>query len=88
MADISDMLSTVVTSLPDAVKQVYQYKSQKDILDINKQRAAQGLPPLDVSSIAPQINIGIDPQLKAILIFLGIAAAGGLVYMMVKKRRH
>lgn len=49
----------------------------QQLASVNAQRAAQGLPPIDMSALAPQVNIGLPPaQLKMIMLLgVGIVAA-------------
>jgi len=68
-----------------------QARSQKQILDVQLRRAEQGLPPLQTSQIAPtvQVQAGLTPALKKILI-PALAIGGGLLLYMImgkKKRR-
>lgn len=57
---------------------------QKQLVDINADRLRQGLPPLsDTSALSPQVNVGISPQLKQMLLFGGIA----IVALLLLKRR-
>lgn len=79
-------LADTVTSLGTAV---IGYKTQKNILETNLQRAEQGLPPLDMSEGAPVVKTQVDisPEIMAklqesaaagmqnILLFGGIALA-------------
>lgn len=56
------------TALP-IVAATYQ---QKQILDVQVQRAQQGLPPLDASQFAAGVNVGLSPQtLQYILLGAG-----------------
>ncbi len=78
----------------DAAKQlvpvIVQAKSQKDILDVQLTRARQGLPPLNTSQIAPtvQIQAGLTPALKRVLVPAMMIGVGLLFFMMSKKKRR
>ena len=54
-------------------------KQQKDIMDIQTQRLAQGLPPLDVSQYAPGVQVGVDSSTKNMLLIGGIVFAAVLL---------
>lgn len=74
-----------------------QLRTQKDILKVQQQRAAQGLPPLDTSSMGlPPIRIQTDvsPEMRkelrlglkqGILIFGGIAATIAVIFYLRKR---
>lgn len=84
-ADVSTVANTgtaspsvvnTISNLVGAVGQIYLAKSQVDLLtkvnDVQLQRAAAGLSPLDTSSLSlnvPQVNVGVAP---------GTLKAGGL----------
>lgn len=57
-----------------AIATAYQMKL---LADTNAERASQGLPPVDMSAIAPQVNVGIPPAQMQMLMLgvLGIIAA-------------
>lgn len=68
---------TVATGIATA----YQLKT---LTDLNADRARNGLPPLDMSAIAPQINVGLPPeQLK--LLMIGVAAIVAAIYLSKRK---
>ena len=54
-----------------AVTSIYQ---QKQLMDVNAQRAAQGLPPIDASALAPTVNVGLPPAQMQQIMMLGGAA--------------
>ncbi len=79
-----------ISGAKELVPVIVQARSQKNILDVQLRRAEQGLSPLNTSQIAPtvQVQAGISPELKRLLIpALGIGAAL-LFYMMSKKKRR
>lgn len=67
----TSILSTLQTALPA----YFQAKSQSDLMTINIKRAEQGLPPIDSSTLAPTVNVGVSPAIQQ----LGYIAVGGLV---------
>lgn len=62
-------------------------EQQRQLLKIQTQRAAQGLPPLDASQYGVGVNVGLSSDTKQLL---GYALAGGallfLVPMLLRKR--
>lgn len=54
---------------------VTQAELQKDLYQMNVQRAQQGLPPISPSAVAPQVNVGVAPDVQRNLMMLGIGAA-------------
>ena len=70
--DATNPWAGALTSIASA----YQIKL---LVDTNAERAARGLPPVNMSAIAPQVNVGIPPeQMKMIL--LGVAAIVAAIY--------
>lgn len=39
-----------------------QYEQQKEVLDVQLERARAGLPPLEVGNYAPSVQVGLDQQ--------------------------
>lgn len=82
-------VTDILKSILPAVAGIYTAKS---LIDINISRAKQGLPPIDQSAIAPQVNVGIPPaQLDAITGVGKIAIFGalgiGALFLFMKKGR-
>lgn len=68
------------------VSSVGTVQTARDIYRINKDRAAQGLPPIDASALSPQVNVGLAPgtikQVSAPLLI----GAGLLLLMLFRKK--
>ena len=74
------------------------YRQQKELIDINVERAKQGMPPIDAAQMAPVVRtqIGIDPETASRIassagekMNVGLLAIGGialLALMMMRKR--
>jgi len=70
-----DSLSKVATS----VLTLYQ---QKQLMDINASRAAQGLPPIDTSRYtAAGVQVGLSPQTRSLVMLGGLIALGVALIM-------
>lgn len=67
---------TLTRSLP-AIAATYQ---QKQLLDVQAQRAKAGLPPLDMSQYSTGVNVGLSPATTNMLL-LGVAAIVGVVLL-------
>jgi hypothetical protein len=64
-----------------AITSIYQ---QKQLIDINADRAARGLAPISAGSIAPQVNIGLAPEQVTLLTVFGV---GLLVVLYLKGKK-
>lgn len=93
MAEASATQTDWGAALINLVTPVVSIYQQKKLVDVNAQRAAQGLPPLDAAQagMAAQAQVGLDKSTRNlvvggisafVLVGLGVAAA-----MMRKKRR-
>lgn len=69
-------MDTLARSLPIIAATV----QQKQILDIQVQRAKAGLPPLDASQYAAGVNIGLSPEVQKILI-MGAVGIGAVILL-------
>ncbi len=61
---------------------------QKQLLQVQVDRARQGLAPLDVSQYAAgaQVRVGLDPKLQSLLIYGGVAALLLFAYGSLRRR--
>ncbi len=85
-------LDTLTGMLKQAVPVYLSTYQQKQLIDINIERAKQGLPPVDQSSIAPQVNVSLPPEQmnqitsagKYALIGVGVL---GVAFLLSKRKR-
>lgn len=63
------------TQLLDLAKGYMVYDAQKDLMKVNLSRAEQGLPPIDPGYIAPQVQLGVAPNVQT----LAYVALAGMV---------
>jgi hypothetical protein len=82
--DWGQTLSSFVSQVLGPLASAYQ---QKQIIDVNIKRAEQGLQPLDVSQIAPTVNVGVSPQVQQMGIIAGLGIAALIVTVMVISRK-
>ena len=92
----TDWLSNMGNTLVDLAPQYLQYQMQQDLMEMQLQRAQQGLPPANVADYSPVLRVeagpetqqaittGIGQYVAPMLIVGGIAVVG---YMLTKKRR-
>lgn len=66
-------------SLARALPIVAATVQQKEILDIQVQRAKQGLPPLDASQYAAGVNVGLSPETTRLVTYGIVAIVAVLV---------
>lgn len=66
----------------DAYKTYLTVDQQRELLKIQNQRAAQGLPPLDVSQYTPGVNVGIASDTQRTLML--VAGAAGVLWLAGK----
>jgi hypothetical protein len=87
--------SEILSFAKEAVPAYLAYDAQKDIMDMNIERAKQGLPPVDPGVTAPQVRVVHDfPPVvqeeirswKSTAINVGIWAALGLAAFFVVRR--
>lgn len=68
---LMDTVTGIFNSVADTVKNVapsiIQFKSQKKILDLQLERAKQGLPPIDAAAYTPTVKVAaeITPENEA-----------------------
>lgn len=56
----------VINVAKDVGTAALQWKAQKDILDVQKERVKQGLPPIDTAVLAPTVRVQADipPEIR------------------------
>lgn len=67
---------------------VVMAKQQRDLMQINVERAKQGLPPLDIAQYSGVgVNVGLSPQTQALVTYGGLALLAFLVFNTLARRR-
>lgn len=72
--------SNVLENLTQLVGVVLQGKTQHDLLQMNLDRARNGLPPINAQQYMPGVNVGVDDGTKKMLI--GVAAIGAAALIL------
>ncbi len=86
-AQPAGILDTLVNNIGKIGTAYAQYQSQKSLINLNMERAKQGLPPIDAGDVAPQANVGIAPATRNML-YVGIGALVLIGAMMAFGRRR
>ena len=79
-------LNTLVTGATQFMLGQQQAQRINQLNQINIQRAAQGLPPLNVDMAGPGVSVGVSSQLQTV-IYIGLGIAGLFVVSSMLKRR-
>lgn len=61
---------------------------QKQLLDVQVERARAGLPPLDASQYAAAINVGVSADTRRAMYYIAGAALVGLLALSIYSRRR
>lgn len=79
------LLDTVTETAGKILPVYYQSKAQRELIELNLERAKQGLPPIESTQVAPTIRtqVGIDPAVMNMLVFGGLGLA---VFLMAQRK--
>lgn len=77
-------IDTLARILPSVLASV----QQKQLLDVQIERARAGLPPLDVSQYTPGVSVGLSQSTKELIMYGGIAALGIWAFSAYGKYRR
>ena len=72
--------AALTTSLSNVLDKIFGAYNAQQTIDLNKQRLAAGLPPVNPSALAPTVNFGLSSNT---LLLVG----GALALYMIAKRR-
>lgn len=71
-------------SLLSTIKEIFQiygtYEMQRALNDINIERAKQGMPPISAADAGVGVGIGLDPQSRQMIYFIGAGIALALYF--------
>lgn len=86
-----DSIKSAFTGVAQIVLGGVQLNNQKKILDMQLQRAQQGLPPLNIDpatyGLQPTVGVGLSPQTKTFLTYGAIGLGGLWLLNMLMSRR-
>ncbi len=86
----SSVLDSFLNTGQRALELWLSYDARKDMQDLNLQRAAQGLPPVDASSYmrmtAPQVQFGVASDTQKMLMYGAIGLGAVFVLSQLIKR--
>lgn len=72
--------------LLEAAKVAGAYMTTRDLTKLNMERVKQGKEPISMDSIAPQVNVGMSPETRTLVIY-GAVGLGALILLNTMKRR-
>ena len=87
--DAQSILDKSLDTLQKLLPSYYQYQSQRQLIDLNIERAKQGLAPVDSSLVGPTLKVGMssDMQRIAVIGLLGFFGLGALSLLTRNRRR-
>lgn len=65
--------------------QILNVFNTAQVRQINIDRAKQGLPPIDSSAIAPQVNVGLSPEISSMLKWGLLVGVGYIALQALRK---
>jgi hypothetical protein len=68
--------NSLVDNVTQLVQVGIQAEAQRDLLQMNLDRARQGLPPINAQQYMPGVNVGVSDDTKQLLYILGFGALG------------
>lgn len=84
-----DSLNRFGQGFMDLAQKALALKQLKEVNDVNLARAQRGLPLLDARALAPQVNVGVNPQTEQTLKYIAWGALGlGAVYIFTQMGRR
>jgi len=82
----SSTFDSIIQAARDAANALIGIEQQRRLLEINAQRAAQGLPLID--TLAAQVQVGLAPDIKNLLVIGGLFFAGIFVLHTIRGKRR
>lgn len=84
-----DSINSLAGKIGSLVGTVTAADAQRQLIDLNLERAKRGLAPISASAVAPQMNVGIAPDVKNLLVYGALGIGGAmLVSRFLKSRRR
>jgi len=89
---VADTIKDIISGVSMAYLTAQQMNAQKKVLDLQLQRAQQGLAPLDIDlqsytgAVGPTMSVGMSADTKQLLIWGGIALAAVFLLPKLLKR--
>jgi hypothetical protein len=76
------IISNLMTMVSGAFSTIGAFNTQQTLIKTNAARAAAGLPPLDISAVSPQVNVGLSAPIMTLLQW---GLIGGAILLVVSK---
>ena len=83
--DAQSVFDKSIDALQKLLPSYYQYSAQKQLIDLNIERAKQGMAPVDSGSLAPTVKVGVSSDIQRMLTF-GLVGAFGLAALSIFTR--
>jgi hypothetical protein len=79
---------TALNTLAKTATVFAQTKAQQDLIKANLERAKQGLPPLDVSTVSPTVQVTTDTTMKTLIgVGLGVLVLAVVLPPLIRNLR-
>lgn len=78
--------NSIINNITKVGTAVLSLEQQRQLADINLQRAQAGLSPLSASQFAPQMNVGVAPDVQKLIMYGGIGLLGVLLFNRSKSK--
>jgi len=85
VADQGTDYKTWIERAKEAANAVLAVEQQRQLLKINAERAKLGQPP--ISTLAAQVQVGLAPDIKNLIVIGGLFLAGFFILNLLGKRR-
>jgi hypothetical protein len=83
--EAQSILDRSLDTLQKLLPTYYQYQTQRQLIDLNIERAKQGLTPVDSGTLAPTVKVGVSSDIQRMLTF-GLVGAFGLAALNIFTR--
>jgi hypothetical protein len=92
-SNVKDILSNILTGAAQVILTKQQLDAQKKIIDLQLERARQGLPPANIDPTqyglpAPNVKLGLDAETKRTVFIVagGLGLVGLAIYLLSGRR--
>lgn len=79
-------LDSAVQTVKELAPAYVGLQQAKTCIQINADRAKQGLSPVDCAGLAPQVAVGVSSDVKTFM-YIGLGVVGIIAFMTLRKKR-
>jgi hypothetical protein len=83
---VTNAVETTQSFFKDVLPSYFQFRAQKDLIQVNLERVKQGLPPIDSETLAPGLTVGVSSGTRT-LAYVAVGALAVLGFVHAFKRR-